>query len=108
MLTARHQRAGRTVDRACRSGQRRTLQRPAELGAHPEGAPRAPGCPAHAPVRGTIAEHTPAEPHHQKQGPATRVLAGATRGGCGQAPAGPGLLAAVATSRAPRCVRAQW
>jgi hypothetical protein len=57
--------------------------------------------------RGAIAEHTPAEHPQQRQGPATRVLVGATRGGGGQAPAGPGTPAAVTTLRAPRRVRAQ-
>jgi hypothetical protein len=59
-----------------------------------------------APVRGAIAEHTPAEHPQQRQGPATPVLVGATHGGGGQAPAGPGTPAAVTTCRAPR--RAQW
>jgi hypothetical protein len=60
------------------------------------------------PVRGTSDEHTPAEHHHQRHGLVTRVLAGATRGGGGQAPAGPGTPAAVAPSRAPHRICAQW
>jgi hypothetical protein len=60
------------------------------------------------PFRITIDEKTPAEHHHQIHGPATRFLAGAAGGGWWHAPGGPGTPAAVATLRAPRCVRAQW
>ena len=43
-----------------------------------------------------------------RQGPAARLLAGATGDCCMQAPADPRTPAAVATIRAPHCVRAQW
>jgi hypothetical protein len=53
VITARHQRAGRPVDRSCHPCQRRTPQGPAEPGTRPGGAPGGSGCPAHAPGTST-------------------------------------------------------